>query len=173
MRDKKGRFKKGLTPWNKGVKGYHFKEYIRTKPPTEKQLKALEYGRKIKKGTKLTENQRKKYDVYWNIKLRERMKGKKNINWKGGKKQKRDLDSFRYRAWRRIVFGRDNFTCQICTKRGGYLEAHHINKFNEFPEERYESNNGITVCRGECHRSLDRLSRETEKRTEVLLLGDD
>ena len=31
--------------------------------------------------------------------------------------------------WRNQIFHRDNFICQLCDKRGGDLEAHHIKKF--------------------------------------------
>jgi hypothetical protein len=56
-----------------------------------------------------------------------------------------------YKEWRLSVFNRDNFTCQKCNMVGGKLEAHHIKKFHDFPELRFDVANGITLCRNPCH----------------------
>lgn len=58
--------------------------------------------------------------------------GKKAYHWKGGP----SLASIgirrlqQYWDWRTKIFERDNFTCQICDKEGGYLEVHHIKPFS-------------------------------------------
>ncbi len=52
--------------------------------------------------------------------------------------------------WRDEVFSRDDFTCQRCGKRGGYLEANHVMPYALFPANRYEVLNGETLCR-KCH----------------------
>jgi len=79
-------------------------------------------------------------------------RGDKHYNWNGGKTLKNHLfrTNIEYRSWRRQVFERDNFVCQICGKRGDYLQADHIKPFSLFPKLRYEINNGRTLCKN-CH----------------------
>jgi len=52
--------------------------------------------------------------------------------------------------WRRLVFERDDYTCQACGIRGGKLEADHIKPWAYFEDLRFELDNGRTLCRG-CH----------------------
>jgi hypothetical protein len=76
--------------------------------------------------------------------------GSENPCWRGGiSREKRYLNP-EYKEWQLMVFGRDNFTCQICKRRGGYLDAHHILPWAIYPEYRYDINNGMTLCK-ECH----------------------
>lgn len=48
--------------------------------------------------------------------------------------------------WRRLIFERDNYTCQICLIRGGKLQAHHKMPVAKFPQYRNVIWNGMTVC---------------------------
>lgn len=59
-----------------------------------------------------------------------------------------------YKAWRTLVFERDNYTCQVCGIRGDYLHADHIKPFAYYPELRYEVTNGRTLC-VPCHKKTD------------------
>jgi 5-methylcytosine-specific restriction endonuclease McrA len=52
-----------------------------------------------------------------------------------------------YMDWRKQVFERDDYTCQYCNIKGGYLNAHHLNGYNLFVEERIDIDNGITLCK--------------------------
>lgn len=52
--------------------------------------------------------------------------------------------------WRKSVFDRDDYTCQMCGERGGYLEADHIKPWAYFPDLRFDLDNGRTLCRA-CH----------------------
>ncbi len=76
--------------------------------------------------------------------------------WKGGsskitRSERRNFQgTFKYKQWRRDVFERDNYTCQGCEKRGGYLEVDHIKSYAMFPELRTSLENGRTLCRP-CH----------------------
>lgn len=56
--------------------------------------------------------------------------------------------------WRNDVFGRDGYTCKCCgEKASGKLNAHHLNSWDSFPEERFDIDNGITLCEG-CHKTF-------------------
>jgi hypothetical protein len=61
-----------------------------------------------------------------------------------------------YKIWRTSVFERDHFTCQVCHVKGCYLEAHHLKRWVDFPELRFEVDNGQTLCRN-CHLNTRRL----------------
>jgi len=52
--------------------------------------------------------------------------------------------------WRKSVFKRDNYTCQICDNGCRELNAHHIYSWQDFPSLRYEEWNGSTLCKT-CH----------------------
>lgn len=63
-----------------------------------------------------------------------------------------DRKSGEYSEWRRMVYKRDNWTCQKCGKRGNgaYLNAHHIIPFSVDKSLRFEITNGVTLCK-KCH----------------------
>lgn len=79
-------------------------------------------------------------------------KGENHPSWKGGvsRSYKYGYHSLEYKKWRTSVFDRDDSTCQICHKKGGYLHAHHIKSFSHFPSLRFKVSNGVTLCK-DCH----------------------
>lgn len=85
----------------------------------------------------------------------EEYSGENHWNWKGGVSEiyHQERKSEEYQRWRDIVFRRDNWTCQKCGYKGHEIVAHHIKNFGEYPELRYDVNNGITLCRA-CHKKL-------------------
>lgn len=49
--------------------------------------------------------------------------------------------------WKRLCKERDKHTCRIADENcTGGLEVHHILGYKDYPELRYEMNNGITLC---------------------------
>ena len=73
----------------------------------------------------------------------------KNHNWCGGTMEDRDSrKTYEYSQWRKTVKKRDGL-CQICGSNCK-LEAHHLNSFLSCPEQRFDINNGICLCKF-CH----------------------
>jgi hypothetical protein len=53
-----------------------------------------------------------------------------------------------YKQWRQKIYARDKFTCQWPNcKSKTKLNAHHIQRWADFPGLRYHINNGITLCK--------------------------
>lgn len=63
--------------------------------------------------------------------------------------------SAEYKAWRKAVYERDNYTCQYCGERGCKLNAHHIKSYAYYHDLRLDIGNGITLC-VPCHKSIHR-----------------
>jgi 5-methylcytosine-specific restriction endonuclease McrA len=83
--------------------------------------------------------------------------GKNHSRYKGGIKY--DKQNKQYREWRKQVFERDNWTCQICKRKKKIrIVAHHIKSFTDYPESRFEINNGITLCNS-CHTQIHNILR--------------
>lgn len=85
------------------------------------------------------------------------LRGEKSPAWRGGKSSiyHRMRNSKEFKAWRKAVFGRDNYTCQDCGIRSAKgvkvdLHPHHIKSFTHFDELRFDVDNGITLCLS-CH----------------------
>lgn len=54
------------------------------------------------------------------------------------------------RKLREIVFKRDSYTCVLCNKVGGDMNAHHLNGWDIFKEQRFDLDNLVTLCTS-CH----------------------
>lgn len=87
--------------------------------------------------------------------------GKNSHFWKGGSTKESELlrASAKTKNWRKEVFERDDYTCQDCGAKNGngetvYLVAHHIKRWSDYPELRWDVDNGMTLCR-ECHKKTD------------------
>ena len=78
--------------------------------------------------------------------------GKDNPNWRCGVTSEHMLVrmSKGMQEWRMSVYERDWFACQLCGYKGADLCAHHIQKFSEYEQGRFDIYNGITLCR-DCH----------------------
>ena len=145
----------------------------RTAPSPLKGIKRPEYvGRKIsiaktgKKRNPFTEEHKRKIGLarsgerayQW---IKDRTKLKRHNN------PAKDRRSYAYNYWRKQVWLRDDFKCKIANPDcEGRLEAHHILSYTNYPELRYQINNGITLCHFHHPRK-----REEEKRLSPYFQG--
>ncbi len=149
-RDNNGRFVKGKPAWNKGL--------AKNKQPFFGKKLSIEHKNSLLKshlGKSHSKNTKKKMSDNAKERLKDPIK---NPNWKGGltKKRNKIMNSNKYKEWRKQVFERDDYTCQDCNKRGGYIEAHHtipVSKCIKLDCEKliYDVYNGMTLCL-ECHK---------------------
>lgn len=86
---------------------------------------------------------------------RKGLHGEANGRWLGGitPANTKLRNSLASREWAKSVKGRDNWTCQICDRRGGDMHADHIKAWALFPELRFNIDNGRTLC-PPCHRKF-------------------
>lgn len=163
------------TSWNKGLKGYFkhtekSKEKIRqSKLGNKNPAKRPEVAEKIRQAMLANPinywKGKKRGKMFWLEKFNfskncepwnkgkpyYQIRGKNHPNWKGGI-TKRSLTTIEYKQWRIAVFKRDNYICIICGTNG-YLEADHIKRWADYPELRFDINNGRTLCK-ECHKLI-------------------
>lgn len=67
-----------------------------------------------------------------------------------------------YKFWRQSVLSRDKYTCQGCGKKSCDFHVHHIKEWCNYPELRYDINNGLTLCI-ECHKETDNYGYKAQK----------
>jgi hypothetical protein len=59
------------------------------------------------------------------------------------------------REWRDAVWERDGYACKTCGYSGDnmLIHAHHVKGWDEYPELRFETDNGLTLCHS-CHAKI-------------------
>jgi hypothetical protein len=187
---------KGLIPWNKGVPSTEVSKHNQSialknkpKPPRTKEhcenISKSKMGKNnpmfgehhtfdahIKMHNAQLGNTKKlgyHFPLETRIGMSEENRGENASRWEGGitPLNKMIRESWEYREWVIAVFIRDNYTCQKCKTRGGYLEAHHIKLFSlilkEYNiltledakncKELWDIDNGITYC-VDCHKDI-------------------
>ena len=96
----------------------------------------------------------KKYGVpcYLNLDYSgDKIRGENSPVWKGGVSYHRvERSTFEYLEWRKLVFERDGYTCKKCGSKSVKINAHHIFNWKDYPDRRYDIENGITLCE-HCH----------------------
>lgn len=144
--------KESIDKMKLGIKRWHetdeYKKFIED---------CRERGKLNKNGFQRGHKMHEKYP-HLKEKIREYQHGSKHWNWKGGITPEviRLRGNKEYIAWRKSIFERDDYTCQECGVRGGYLEAHHhLIPFTKLFAEKnfkkmWDMDNGKTLCRA-CH----------------------
>lgn len=130
---------------SESVKRY-FKDHpeVIASMPEKRRVTALKYGSgKWMIGKKHSEETKQK--------MSESRKGEKCYRWiKDRTKVKKSDRSFHdpeTKQWRKKIWLRDGYKCKIANPDcKGRIEAHHILRWAEHPELRYDINNGITLC---------------------------
>ncbi len=84
-----------------------------------------------------------------NIKKLNGKKGKEHQRWNNTLTEKDRAErrnSLPSKIWRKSVYKRDNYKCDICGITPNKLNAHHLNSWKYNKELRFDVNNGITLC---------------------------
>jgi len=53
----------------------------------------------------------------------------------------------RVKVWRKKIFEKDDYTCQLTGQRGGKICAHHISSWNRSKSLRFLKRNGVTISK--------------------------
>lgn len=160
-RDTKGRFVKGMAPHNRTEGVYNecpkCRKVVRRVPSQAHivhcSISCAKTGEPSpRRGVTLSAQTREKCRQ---AKLG--IRGPDHWNYRGypGSERHRLMQQDEYKTWRQQVFERDDYTCQRCNVRGGYLHAHHVERWTDAPHLRYVVSNGKTLCPN-CHRAEHR-----------------
>ncbi len=162
-------------PWNKGLKLSKMTQYKNMGFQTGN--KHWDNPASIKTQLKAGDNkigvdtQFVKGTSSWNKGKGHLFTGDKNPCWRGGLENRKPSEKkhlcSKYVGWMKQVKNRDNWKCRMANEDcNGRLEAHHILNWIDYPELRYEINNGITLCHSHHPRR-----REEEKRLIPTFVG--
>ena len=102
------------------------------------------------------------------IRKRTIYKGAGSPSWKGGLTDinMRLRGTIGYQEWRTAVFERDDYSCRCCGRPSkADIMAHHLNGFANFPDQRLDVDNGVTLCK-RCHNGFHKMYRNGENTKE-------
>lgn len=160
----KGQFQKNHRPWNTGIPASS--EALKNlsqkgKAPWNKGIKSPYPAWNKGKGKKILKRIRHPWTEEQRQNLRQVRAKERHPRWVADRNQlvkseKKHLDS-RYREWMFAIKNRDMWKCKINNSDcNGKLESHHILNWKDYPELRYEINNGITLCHAHHPRGRER-----------------
>lgn len=113
------------------------------------------FGKFHSKDTKAKISKSRKGVPAWNKGVKcsdisERQRGLKNHQWISDRSKVVDVrchKDYGYKQWHKKVLRRDNYVCRVADNNcEGRLEVHHILRWADHVELRYQTNNGITLC---------------------------
>lgn len=141
-----------FTVWNKGLKGIHISPLSEFKKGCLSPMKGKRHSKESRLKMSLSRKGKKhpcKWVVHtsWFKKGVAQNKGSKHWNWKGGISSQDRLERNKFRnTIQKLVFERDNYTCQICHQKGGDLQVDHIKSWASNPDLRFLLANCRTLC---------------------------
>ena len=159
----RARIKKGIC-WNKGKNKLIDSRLSGGAPkggvPWNKNKTGLEIG---PKGIKWSKDRKQE----WSISRRNAYRSGKLIPWNKkwfGERNPVDIirKSPEYKAFRRSMFERDNFTCHLCGQRGGELQLDHILPTCLYLHLIMDENNVRTLC-VPCHQGTPTFGRSPKR----------
>lgn len=132
------------------------------KGKTYEEFFGIEIAKVMKEKMRLAKLGRK---MPWNSKLG--LRGAQTPRWikdRSKVKLEKERGGPLHKVWSKTVKNRDNWKCKIAnTDCVGKVIAHHILPWRDYPELRYQINNGITLCHAHHPRR-----RAEEKRLEPI-----
>jgi len=154
------KFQPNHTPWNKGIKtgiswnrglktGISPRRGVKLSEETKQKISQAKMGTPSpRKGIKLSKELREKMSK---VAMLKNNRGSNHYNWKGGitnfSRYQRTLFK---KKMQKLVFERDNYTCQKCGSRGVDLQVDHIKSWSKHKELRFSMDNCRTLCM-DCH----------------------
>ena|SRR3990167_3828298 len=181
--DKISKSNKGCISWNKGLTKETDKRVlnyskaligIKNSAEAKQKMSLAKKGKQYLLGFKFSDESKLKMRLAqlgtkkpWVSEMMKAKTGENHPNWIKNRTQlkKRDeRNDSAYFAWNREIKKRDG-KCRLENENcNGYLIVHHILGWTEYPAERYNINNGITLCQAHHPRK-----RAEEKRFEPIL----
>lgn len=156
MRNKKGQFIKGHKNIGKPPLGKHWKLSEQTK----KRIKKAHLGKHLSPKTEFKKGHKSTFQAFGERNPMYNKKRELSPNWKGGisSKLQQRCSSLWWKELRKLIYQRDNWTCQMCFKKcHDDIQCHHI-----IPERKggnHMPENLITLCK-KCHIKVDVLNRK-------------
>lgn len=121
---------------------------------TRAKMSAAKKGKKYRLGVKLTEDQKRHLSQIFSGSLHPQYKPDRS-----SLAARQERNDAAYCAWRSEVLSRDGFACKMLNAEcAGKIIAHHIKPWSKYPELRYETKNGISLCKA--HHPLKRADEE-------------
>lgn len=145
-------FSKGFTPANKGKKDPASSIRMRRDNPMKRHDIKLKSSLSHR-GKRHSAETRRKMSAAQKLVV---SSGNHNF-YKHGKSSANKMarKNVEYKIWRSAVFQRDGWLCQTCRLReNNKLHAHHIKSWADYPELRFDVENGVTLCE-DCHKLTD------------------
>ena len=150
-------FEKGNIPWNKNKKSYKDMRITLKCLKCDNSFKAYGYRRakycsyKCFWGNLIGKPHGHKTNPGGYKILKGHNAKEKHWNWKGGISTEDRLERVKFkREIQKLIFERDNFTCQMCGIKGVALQVDHIQPWAEYVELRFSMDNCRTLCMN-CH----------------------